>query len=106
LAGLVYALSNLAPLHLMCDLGDLGSHADAEAPWADGKPSVILYDHVPAGIGFSERLYELHLEIIKQTHSMVSGCQCGDGCPSCVGPGGEGGAGGKKETLALLEFLI
>ena len=52
LAGLTYALSNLAPLHLMCDPGDLGSHADAEASWADGKPSVVLYDLVPAGIGF------------------------------------------------------
>lgn len=106
LAGLAYALSNLAPLYLMCDPGDLGSHADAEAPWADGKPSVILYDHVPAGIGFSERLYELHEELLNETQGMVSSCQCSDGCPSCVGPGGEGGAGGKKETLALLGLII
>jgi DEAD/DEAH box helicase domain-containing protein len=106
LAGLTYALSNLAPLHLMCDPGDLGSHADVETAWADGKPSVVLYDLVPAGIGFSERLYDLHDELLRQTHSLVAGCQCSDGCPSCVGPGGEGGAGGKKETLGLLERLI
>lgn len=106
LAGLVYALSNLAPLHLMCDPGDLGSHADAEAAWAEGAPSVILYDNIPAGIGFSERLYEIHDELLEQTHQMISGCQCDDGCPSCVGPGGDGGTGGKKETLALLEMMI
>jgi DEAD/DEAH box helicase domain-containing protein len=106
LAGLVYALGNLAALHLMCDPSDLGSHADAGATWADGRPSVVLFDLVPAGIGFSERLYDQHSELIKQTYNLVSGCQCADGCPSCVGPGGECGAGGKKETLGLLELLI
>ena len=106
LAGLTYALSNLAPLYLMCDPGDLGSHAEADAVWADGKPSVVLYDLIPAGIGFSQRLFDVHNELVKQTYSLVNGCTCSDGCPSCVGPGGEGGAGGKKETMALLERLI
>jgi len=106
LAGLTYALSNLSPLYLMCDPGDLGSHTETEAVWAEGKPSVVLYDLIPAGIGFSERLFDLHGELLKQTYSLVKGCTCTDGCPSCVGPGGEGGAGGKKETLALLERLF
>jgi DEAD/DEAH box helicase domain-containing protein len=106
LAGLSYVLANLAPLHLMCDQNDLGTHADAEASWAEGQPSVVLYDLVPAGIGFSERLYDVHNELVQQALALVAGCQCNDGCPSCVGPGGEGGTGGKKETMALLELLI
>ncbi|GAG46576.1 unnamed protein product, partial [marine sediment metagenome] len=32
-------------------------------------------------------------------------CECAEGCPSCVGPAGEGGLGGKRETLAILEAL-
>jgi DEAD/DEAH box helicase domain-containing protein len=106
LAGLTYVLSNLAPMYLMCDPSDLGSHADAEASWSDGEPSVVIYDQVPAGIGFSERLYDLHDELLKESHRLVTGCPCSDGCPSCVGPGGEGGVGGKKETIALLDLLI
>ena len=106
LAGLTYVLNNLAPMYLMCDPGDLGSHADAEASWADGRPSVVLYDLVPAGIGFSERLFDLHGELLTESHRLVTGCPCSDGCPSCVGPGGEGGVGGKKETIALLDLLI
>jgi DEAD/DEAH box helicase domain-containing protein len=35
----------------------------------------------------------------------VSQCGCEDGCPSCVGPGGENGIGGKQETLAILKQL-
>jgi DEAD/DEAH box helicase domain-containing protein len=37
---------------------------------------------------------------------LVESCECDDGCPSCVGPGGEGGSGGKRETLALLKELV
>jgi DEAD/DEAH box helicase domain-containing protein len=65
----------------------------------------VLYDQVPAGIGFSQRLYELHEQLIAQAAGLVSDCACTDGCPSCVGPGGENGMGGKKETLAILNAL-
>ena len=105
LAGLSYALSQLAPLFLMCDPGDLGVHTDA-AGTIRGAPSVFLYDQVPAGIGFSQKLYELHDELIGRTLELVSECECKGGCPSCVGPGGENGYGGKQETTAILQELI
>ncbi|NOH01055.1 MAG: hypothetical protein HND47_03320 [Chloroflexi bacterium] len=43
--------------------------------------------------------------MIRRAHELVSGCACEDGCPSCVGPGGENGYGGKAETLAILKEL-
>ena len=104
LAGLAYALSQLAPLFLMCDPGDLGVHTDA-AGTILGRPSVVLYDQVPAGIGFSQRLFGLHDELIARTLELVAECECRDGCPSCVGPGGENGYGGKQETIAILKEL-
>jgi DEAD/DEAH box helicase domain-containing protein len=105
LAGLAYTLENLAPLFVMCDTRDLGVHSDPQAPLAGGKPAVVLYDRVPAGIGLSERLYELHDELLLRAWDLVSQCECTDGCPSCVGPAGENGIGGKRESLALLEAL-
>lgn len=105
LAGLAFTLGNLAPLFLMCDIGDLGIHSDPQSTLADGKPAVILYDQIPGGIGLSERLYEIHSELMQRGLELVDACGCEDGCPSCVGPGGEGGLGGKKETLALLKEL-
>ncbi len=105
LAGLAYVLSHLAPFSLMCDVGDLGVHADPQSPIADGQPTVIIYDQVPAGIGFSQRLFELHDELVERARQLVAACPCSDGCPSCVGPGGEAGLGGKRETLAILEAL-
>ena len=105
LAGLAFTLGNLAPLFLMCDIGDLGIHSDPQSSLAEGKPAVILYDLIPGGIGLSERLYEIHAELMDRGRELVEACGCEDGCPSCVGPGGEGGLGGKRETLALLKEL-
>jgi DEAD/DEAH box helicase domain-containing protein len=105
LAGLGYVLSQLAPLFLMCDPGDLGLHVDA-AGSVFGAPSVVLYDQVPAGIGFSQKLFEIHDELLSRALQLVSECPCEDGCPSCVGPAGENGMGGKEETLAILKELV
>lgn len=105
LAGLAYVLGNLAPLFLMCDSGDLGTHIDPVENQTFGGPTVVLYDSVPAGIGFSEKLFEMHDELITRALELVSECACEDGCPSCVGPGGENGYGGKQEALAILNIL-
>jgi DEAD/DEAH box helicase domain-containing protein len=106
LSGVGYALGNLAPFFLMCDTRDLGVHSDPSSPLAEGGPAVVIFDRVPAGIGFSQRLYEFHAELIQQAYELVSNCECIDGCPSCVGPAGENGVGGKKEALALLAKLV
>jgi DEAD/DEAH box helicase domain-containing protein len=106
LSGATYALGNLAPFFLMCDGRDLGIHSDPASSLAEGGPAIVMFDRVPAGIGFSQRLYEIHQDLINQAHDLVSRCECAEGCPSCIGPAGENGAGGKKEALALLAALI
>ncbi len=106
LAGLGYVLASLAPLFLMCASEDLGLHIEPEAFALNGLPTLILYDQIPAGIGFSERLYELHEELLARALEHARACGCEDGCPSCVGPGGENGLGGKAETLALLRAIL
>jgi DEAD/DEAH box helicase domain-containing protein len=105
LAGLAFALGHLAPLFLMCDLNDVAVHHDPASPLANGQAAVVIYELVPGGIGFSERLFELHTDLIAQAHQLVAACECADGCPSCVGPGGEEGRGGKREALAILVAL-
>jgi DEAD/DEAH box helicase domain-containing protein len=105
LSGLAYVLGNLAPLFLMCDSGDLGTHVEPVENKNFGQPTVVIYDAVPAGIGFSEKLFEMHDELISRALELVSECPCADGCPSCVGPGGENGYGGKQEALEILKEL-
>jgi DEAD/DEAH box helicase domain-containing protein len=103
---MAHVLYNIAPIFLMCDARDLGVHSDPQSPLTEGKPTVVLYERIPAGIGFSQRLYEIHGQLISNAHNLVKACVCNDGCPSCVGPAGENGLGGKQETLSLLSLLI
>jgi len=105
LAGLAYALSNIAPLYLMCDPRDLGSQTELRSK-DTGGPTITLYDQVPDGLGLSERLYALHTELLDGAHELIERCACSDGCPACVGPVGTGGGEIKALTLRLLEALI
>lgn len=105
LSGLAYVLGNLAPLFLMCDAGDLGAHIEPVENQTFGQPTIVLYDAIPAGIGFSQKLFEMHDELMARALELVSECPCADGCPSCVGPGGENGYGGKQEAQEILKEL-
>ncbi len=105
LAGLAYTLGNLAPLFLMCDSRDLGLSSDPKSILSDGMPTIVIYDRVTAGIGFSKNLFEIHNELIEAADGLISNCTCPNGCPSCVGPGSESEIGGKTETLAILSEL-
>ncbi len=89
LAGLAYALGSLAPLYLMCDPGDIGVTAEARSP-GSALPTITIFEKTPAGIGFSQRLYELAPELLAASVNLVTGCSCSAGCPACVGPVGEG----------------
>ncbi len=105
LAGLAYAIAHLAPLFLMCDRNDIGIHSDPQSNLSLGRPTIILYDRIPAGIGLSQKIYESHDLLLSRVHELIATCECSDGCPSCVGPGGENGLGGKPETLAILSLI-
>jgi DEAD/DEAH box helicase domain-containing protein len=105
LSGLSHILGNLAPFYLMCDSGDIGIFSDPKSHLNDGGPAIVTFDRVPGGMGFSQRLFEIHTEIINHAYELTSDCVCKDGCPSCVGPGGELGSGSKNETLAILDIL-
>jgi DEAD/DEAH box helicase domain-containing protein len=106
MAGFSTVLHNLAPLLLMCDGEDLGVHYDPNAIIGGGQPTVVLYDNIPGGLGLSQNLYEMHTDLLFQGYETVANCECEDGCPSCVGPVGEEGSGGKAEALAIFKALI
>ena len=123
--GLLYALASMATLLLMCDKRDLGT-AVGERPPSPGvetewheymgpddplkkreffEPNLYLYDAYPGGIGFSEPLYDIHGVLVGRTRELVAACPCANGCPSCVGPGGETSERAKDAALAILDQL-
>ena len=68
-------------------------------------PTVVIYERVPAGVGFSERLFALHDELLAAALELVRDCQCRSGCPACVGPPGDIGPDTKEATRQLLAIL-
>jgi DEAD/DEAH box helicase domain-containing protein len=109
LSGLANLIGNIAPLYLMCDPRDLGVYAQVKSPFTGGA-TVFIYDKVPGGIGFSERLYQIHDLLLRAALQHVRECGCDDGCPSCVGvgPADERGPSpfAKRTTRQLLEVLV
>jgi DEAD/DEAH box helicase domain-containing protein len=105
LGGLAYALGNIAPLYLMCDPRDLGVEAETRSKTTRG-PTITFYDRVAEGLGLSERLYELHDELLAGALELVESCGCREGCPACVGPSGVGGGEVKLLTARLLREVI
>ena len=106
LSGLGYLLHNLAPLFVMCDINDIFVVVEHEAKFADGLPAIVFYEEVAGGIGLTKQLYQVHDQLLQTAYDVVTTCPCEDGCPSCVGPGGENGQGGKQEAIALLRSLL
>ena len=68
-------------------------------------PTVVVYERVAAGVGFSERLFELHEELLTAALELVTDCRCREGCPACVGPPGEIGPDTRRLTRQLLMML-
>ncbi len=106
LAGLTYSVRNLAPLFLMCDMGDIEAVSEQATDSHTGMPTMTMYDTTNGGIGLSRTAYDRLPEILLAARELILSCSCQEGCPSCIGPAGENGYAGKRETLALLEKLI
>lgn len=131
LLGLGKVLRGIGAVHLMCDVSDLGiSLADPEDEWVAGvsasgartiqpmdpnkppnealqllRPTLFLYDNMPGGVGFSEKLYALADTLLKEARGLVAGCRCGSGCPACVGPVGTVDVGARAVALDLADWL-
>ena len=106
LAGLTYAFRNLAPLFVMCDLGDIEAISEQATDLHTGMPTMTMYDTTNGGMGLSRTAYDRLPEILIAVRELIQNCLCQEGCPSCIGPAGENGYAGKRETLALLEKLV
>lgn len=107
LVGISNIIANAAPVFLMCDPGDIRVVNQVRSTFTQ-RPTIYIYDSYPGGVGFSNKLYELHGELLKTAHDMVKNCGCESGCPSCVGPRNEFSTSEnpKELTLKLLEIAM
>ena len=97
MVALAYLLRHIAPMFLMCSVTDISVVYHVKDTFSN-KPTLYFYDHIPGGVGLSDRVYEMNTELFKEAKRMLNACPCADGCPACTGAGSEG----SKHTLMML----
>jgi DEAD/DEAH box helicase domain-containing protein len=78
-----HALIALLPLWAMCDRWDIGG-LSTNLHFQTGRPTVFVYDGHAGGVGIAERGFEVFEGWVGDTATMLAGCPCERGCPSCV----------------------
>lgn len=105
LLALSNVLINVAPLYIMCDPQDIKAVPEVFSP-DTGKPTIYIYDNYPGGVGFSEKMFDLHHVLLVAARELIMTCGCEKGCPSCVGPIDEVGIEGKESALLILKEAL
>ncbi len=107
LTGLGHALRAVASLLVMCDPHDLGlAFTEDLARGPVFEPDLFLYDGYPGGVGLSAPLFRMAPKLVEAAAELIRACPCETGCPSCVGPAGETGEGGKAAAARVLAELL
>ncbi|CAK7045207.1 MAG: hypothetical protein DELT_02999 [Desulfovibrio sp.] len=78
-----HAAIGIMPLLVMADRNDFGGistpmHAGL------GTPAVFVYDALPGGAGLCRQAFHEAETLFSRTISVIDGCGCETGCPSCV----------------------
>ena len=80
-------IRNIAPVFLLCDPRDLGIAERVKDPHFS-VPALYIYDKYPGGTGLTESLARNIKPLLNAIRDALKRCPCKNGCPSCVGPGG------------------
>jgi DEAD/DEAH box helicase domain-containing protein len=74
---------SLFPMLALCDRGDIGGISYPLHPQI-GSGAVFIYDGHPGGVGIAASGYANLRDLLGRVRSLVEGCPCEKGCPSCV----------------------
>lgn len=107
LHGLGHVLRHLGALRLMTDPRDIvASLSDTTEGQGDPESATLyLYEAYPGGVGLAEEIFVMRESLLADAESLLAGCACAAGCPSCTGPAEERGENRRTATLALVRIL-
>ena len=105
LRGMANCLGEVTPLYILSDRKDIGAISNVKATFTE-KPTIYIYDRVPGGVGFSEKIFVMKKDIYKAARDIIAACPCNYGCPSCIGPSPSENISHKKSAINLFDYLI
>ncbi|MHA2291555.1 MAG: DEAD/DEAH box helicase [Candidatus Hodarchaeales archaeon] len=103
-----HATIALSPLYAMCDRWDIGGVSYPKYPSKD-TALIFIYDGFPGGIGITEQLFDKCNNLLLDVLVLIKGCECEDGCPSCVQSpkcGNDNFPLDKKVAIRIMEELL
>ena len=83
LHALEHAAIGVFPLLVLADRNDLGGISTPFHPQLQAA-AIFIYDGVPGGAGLCLQAFSDGRALLDATHSAITGCDCENGCPSCV----------------------
>ena len=99
--GVCNVIANIAPVYLMCETSIISLTFQVRSPFT-GKPTLFIYDNIPGGIGFSQKLFDMDRQLYQKAIELIDDCSCLDGCPSCVGPDNSD----KRAARKILDVIL
>jgi DEAD/DEAH box helicase domain-containing protein len=103
LPGAAAVLRGVAPMFVRCAPTDVRAKGEILNERFE-RPTILLMDSVPGGVGVAEALFEARREILRAGADVVSRCACLLGCPACIGLN-RGGKAAKEAAIELLRLL-
>ena len=103
-----HAAIGIFPLFALCDRNDIGGICYPYHPQVE-KSAIFIYDGYPGGVGLAQHAFEVIVALLEKTLNHVKGCECEEGCPSCI-HSPKCGSGNKpldkKAAILILEGLL
>ncbi len=85
--GAIHAMEHmmiaLFPLLVLCDRNDIGGISCPEHEQTNGS-SIFIYDGYHGGAGLCLEVFPRSEELLRRSLATIQGCECENGCPSCV----------------------
>lgn len=78
-----HAAIGVLPLLVLTDRNDLGG-ISTPLHQQLGRAAVFIYDGAPGGVGLTRQAFARAEELVQRTLAAITGCECENGCPSCV----------------------
>jgi DEAD/DEAH box helicase domain-containing protein len=104
LYSLAYLFRNIVPIFTLSDVNDIRVVHQTRSNFS-GKPAVFIYDSVPGGVGIADRVYSIMGLVAAEARRVVERCECGSGCPGCIGPLPSEDGAAKKYVASVLGML-
>lgn len=106
--GLEHLITNLTPIHALCDLNDLSGAYFNRHRNLKGNSGIFIFENNEYGVGIVENVYNNMEELLSESLSLLKSCDCHHGCPRCIHSpycSSENRDLDKNETKKLIEAI-